>query len=133
MAISTIKVLLSADIQTVWNRVTSLKDYSWRSDISHIEVLNDKQFIEYTKEGFSTHFTITSLDKYKRWEFDLENNNMKGYWTGVFTDKKGQTEVEFTEEVTTKKLFMKPFVKAYLKKQQNVYIHDLKKVLTDES
>lgn len=133
MAISTIKVLLSADIQTVWNKVTSLNDYSWRSDLSKIEVLNDKQFIEYTKDGFCTFFTITLEDKYKRWEFDMENSNMKGHWTGVFTDKMGQTEVEFREDVSTNKLFMRPFVKSYLKKQQNVYINDLKRVLKNES
>lgn len=133
MAISTIKVLLLADIQTVWNKVTSLTDYSWRSDLSNIEVLNDKQFIEYTKDGFCTFFTITLEDKYKRWEFDIENNNMKGHWTGVFTDKMGQTEVEFTEDVTTHKIFMKPFIKAYLKKQQNTYINDLKKALKYET
>lgn len=133
MAISTIKVLLPTDIQTVWNKVTSLTDYSWRSDLSNIEVLNDKQFIEYTKDGFCTFFTITFEDKYKRWEFDIENNNMKGHWTGVFIDKMGQTEVEFTEDVKTHKIFMKPFVKAYLKKQQNTYINDLKKALKDET
>lgn len=133
MALSTIKGLLPADIQTVWNIVTSLYDYSWRSDLSKIEVLNDKQFIEYAKDGTCTFFTVTFEEQYKRWEFDIENNNMKGHWTGVFTEKMGQTEVEFTEDVTPNKFIMKPFVKAYLKKQQNAYINDLKKVLKHES
>lgn len=42
-------------------------------------------------------------------------NNIKGHWTGIFTQKDGQTEIEFTEDVTAKKLIMKPFIKAYLK------------------
>ena len=39
------------------------------------------------------------------------------------------TEIDFTEEVTAKKLLLKPFVKGYLKKQQERYIADLKKAL----
>lgn len=54
---------------------------------------------------------------------------MKGHWTGVFVEKDGQTEIEFKENVTAKKLIMKPFVKAYLKKQQQLYVSDLKKAL----
>ncbi|MCH5281969.1 MAG: polyketide cyclase, partial [Lachnospiraceae bacterium] len=65
-----------------------------------------------------------------RWEFDMENDNMKGHWIGVFTQKDGQTEIDFTEDVIAKKVFMKPFVKSYLKKQQSQYISDLKKELS---
>ncbi|MBM6800684.1 polyketide cyclase, partial [Coprobacillus cateniformis] len=51
------------------------------------------------------------------------------YWTGLFNHKDGFTTIDFTEDVTPKKIYMKPFVKGYLKKQQQTYIHDLKKVL----
>lgn len=34
-----------------------------------------------------TTFTVTVNEPYKRWEFDMENGNMKGHWTGVFTSK----------------------------------------------
>lgn len=47
----------------------------------------------------------------------------------VFTQKDGLTEIDFTEDVVAKKLFMKPFVKSFLKKQQTLYISDLKKAL----
>ncbi len=97
--------------------------------MSKIENLNEKQFVEYTKEGYATTFTITVVEAYKHWEFDIENDNMKGHWSGVFTAKDGQTEIEFTEDVAAKKVFMKPFVKMYLKKQQALYVEDLKKVL----
>lgn len=129
MAISNVKVLLRSDIKKVWNIVTSLEEYRWRSDLSKIEVLNEKQFIEYTRDGFATTFTITACEQYKRWEFDMENDNIKGHWIGVFTDKNGQTEIDFTEDVTAKKIIMKPFVKAFLKKQQELYVSDLKKTL----
>ena len=129
MAISNVKVLLRSDIKKVWDIVTSLEEYQWRSDLSKIEVLNEKQFIEYTRDGFATTFTITACEQYKRWEFDMENDNIKGHWIGVFTDKNGQTEIDFTEDVTAKTIIMKPFVKAFLKKQQELYVSDLKKTL----
>lgn len=88
MAISNVQATFSCDIKTVWDIVTSLDNYSWRSDLSKITRLNEKQFIEHTKDGFET-----------------------------------------TENVTAKKMFMKPFVKIYLKKQQTAYIQDLKRAL----
>lgn len=92
-------------------------------------MINEKKFIEYTKDGYATIFTITVSEPYKRWEFDMENSNMKGHWIGIFTDRGNETEIDLTEAVTAKKLFMKPFVKAYLKKQQERFVSDLRKVL----
>ncbi len=129
MAVSNIKVTFEQDIHRVWEIVTSLENYAWRSDLDRIEILNEKQFVEYTKDGFATTFTITVSEPYKRWEFDMDNGNMKGHWTGVFTDLNGKTEIDFTEDVTAKKLLMKPFVKGFLKKQQEQYVADLKKAL----
>lgn len=130
MASSNIKAVFQNSIENVWNVVTSLENYQWRSDISKIEIINDQQFIEYTKDGYPTTFTVTSTERYKCWEFDMENSNMKGHWSGIFTEIDGKTEIDFTEEVTAKKLIMKPFVKGYLKKQQEQYVSDLRKALS---
>lgn len=129
MAISNVKAVFQSDIKKVWEVVTSLENYSWRSDLSRIEILEENQFVEYTKDGYPTTFTITRTEPYKRWEFDMENSNMKGHWTGIFTETGSGTEIDFTEEVKAKKAIMKPFVKAYLKKQQERYISDLEKAL----
>ena len=129
MAVSNIKAVFPCNIQKVWDIVTSLENYQWRSDLSKIEVINETQFVEYTKDGYATTFTITSSEPYKRWAFDMENSNMKGHWTGLFTEKNGQTEIVFTEDVTPKKWIMKPFIKGFLKKQQELYVADLKKEL----
>lgn len=133
MAVSSVKAVFNDDINRVWETVTSLEKYSWRSDLSKIEILNDKQFIEYTKDGYATVFTITLTEPYKRWEFDIENDNMQGHWVGVFTQMGEQTQIDFTEEVTAKKLIMKPFVRMYLKKQQALYIGDLSKTLANNA
>ncbi len=130
MAISNINAIISKDIHKVWDIVLAVDKYStWRSDLSKTEVINDKQFVEYTKEGYATTFTVTMVEPYKRWEFDIENSNMKGHWIGVFTSKGNETQIDLTENVMPKKWFMKPFVKSYLKKQQMQFILDLKKVL----
>lgn len=127
MPSATMKAVLQCNVQKVWETVTSLDNYGWRSDISRIEVIGKTQFVEYTKEGYATTFTITAEETHRRWEFDIENSNIKGHWTGIFSEQNGQTEIEFTEEVTAKNLLMKPFVKGYLKKQQAQYLSDLKK------
>ncbi len=130
MAVSTIKVSFNCNIGRVWEIVTSLTDYSWRSDLDKIEIIDDKRFIEYSKDGFATTFTVTAKEQYRRWEFNLDNKNISGHWIGIFTsngDK--QTTIEFTEVVTAKKFFMKPLLKAFLKKQQAQYAEDLKRAL----
>jgi hypothetical protein len=119
MAIANSKAIFRSDINTVWNLVTSLENYSWRSDLKKIEVLiPGKKFVEHTKDGYATTFTITSFEPMERYEFDMENNNMYGHWVGLFSHEDENTTIDFTEDVTVKKAIMKPFAGIYLKKQQ---------------
>ena len=128
MITSNIKANIPSELRQVWNLVLDIENYAaWRSDLSKAEVISDKQFIEYTKDGYSTTFTVTLVEPYRRWEFDMENGNMTGHWTGIFTAKGDETEIDFTEQVETKKLLMKPFVKSYLKKQQIQFVADIMK------
>ena len=130
MAKTNIKSIIQSDIDNVWETVLAVKNYNkWRSDVSKTEIINEKKFIEYTKDGYSTTFTVTVIKPLNRWEFDMENTNMKGHWVGIFTSKDDKTEIDFTEQVTAKKFFMKPFVKSYLKKHQTQFVMDLKKIL----
>lgn len=130
MAISNINEIISSDIHKVWETVLAVDKYStWRSDLSKTEVVNQKQFIEYIKDGYSTKFTVTAVNPYKQWEFDMENSNIKGHWIGIFTSDGNKTQIDFTEYVTAKKRIMKPFIKSYLKKQQTQFVRDLKNVL----
>ena len=125
MTTSNIKARIPCDIHKVWEVVTDVEHYTWRSDLSRTEVINDKQFIEYTKEGYPTTFTVTLVEPYRRWEFDMENSNMTGHWTGVFTAQGDETEIDFTEQVEAKKWLLKPFVKSYLRKQQTQFVADI--------
>ena len=130
MTISNIKALIPGGLQQVWELILDIENYAtWRSDLSKTEVISDTQFIEYTKDGYPTTFTVTLVDPYKRWEFDMKNSNMKGHWIGVFTDKGNETEIDFTECVEVKNWLIKPFVKSYLKKQQAQFVADIKRAL----
>ena len=101
MAVSNINAIINKDIHKVWDIVFAVEKYSeWRSDLSKTEIINEKQFIEYTKDGYATTFSITTIEPYKRWEFDMENSNMSGHWIGVFTAKGNETQIDFTENVT---------------------------------
>lgn len=132
MAELIVKEAFACELEKAWDTVTSLAEYSWRSDVDRIEVLEDgKRFIEHTKDGYSTEFSITVWEPCKRYAFNMENENMKGYWIGTFSYQDGVTTIEFTEGVTAKKLIMKPVAGMYLKKQQKNYIADLKKALEE--
>lgn len=128
MAISSIKAELSSDIGKVWDIVTS-DNAAWRSDLREIKRIDEKRFVEIDKSGFETRFTITVFKPNSLYEFDIENDNMTGHWTGKFSVQNGMTVIEFTEDVTPKKAIMKLFVKGYLKKQQTAYLRDLRKAL----
>ncbi len=89
MAISNINTIISNDIQKFGTLFLAVDKYnSWRSDLSKTEIINDKQFIEYTKDGYATAFTVTVVEPYKRWEFDMDNSNMKGHWIGFYCQRK---------------------------------------------
>lgn len=121
---------LNSTAEKVWEVVTDLENWKWRSDLGALEILETgKRFIEYTKEGFPTTFAVTACEKPYRYEFTMENANLSGTWKGVFRPVSGGCEAEFTEQVTVKKWFMKPFAGGYLKKQQEQYFQDLKAAL----
>ena len=56
----------------------------------------------------------------------MDNSNMNGHWGGAISQDGDVTTVAFTENVNTKKWFLKTFVRSYLRKQQKQFIADLK-------
>ena len=127
---SNIKKQFSCDRNKLWNIITDNSNYAWRSDLSKIVIVDEKHFIEYTKNNFPTYFTITSKIKLKEYKFDLENNNLKGKWIGIFKElPNGNIELDFTEEIEVNNLIMKLLAKPYLKSQQKRYMEDIEKEL----
>ena len=127
---SNIKKEFNCDIEKLWDTITDNTKYSWRSDLSKIEITDDRHFIEYTKSNYPTYFTITSKVNLKEYKFDIENTNMKGKWTGIFKKlDNGKVLLDFTEEIETNNFIMKLLAKPYLKSQQKRYMNDLKNEL----
>ncbi len=124
--IANIKKTFDCDKETLWNMVTDLTDWSWRSDIKRIEVINDKHFIEYTNKEFATYFEIIEKTFCQVYRFQLQNSHMTGQWKGYFEElSDGAVQLDFTEEITVTHAWMRPFAKLYLKKQQRQYMLDL--------
>ena len=77
MAISKTRAEFACDIETVWDTVTSLTDYTWRSDVKKIRELRTKgDFIEYRKNGIATKFSTTKFEPLSLYELDMENKNL---------------------------------------------------------
>ena len=133
MVTSVIEATLPWGPEDVWQMVTDLRNTAWRSDLSRVEERGPRSFVEYTREGFPTQFTVTCAEPFQRWEFDLENANLRGHWVGTFTETAGGTALCFTETVEVKRWWMGPFVKGYLKRQQARYVEDLRRALEKQA
>lgn len=70
---STICATLNCNIQTVWKVVTSLNDYSWRSDIVSISFSDKRHFTERNSDDIITHFIVRVFEPYSQYSFDLDN------------------------------------------------------------
>lgn len=126
MATSNMKVTILCPIEIVWDTVTNLNDFSWRSDLKAVKIIDEHNFIEIAKNGIETYFRITECIKYQSWIFEIDNKNIKGTWIGNFYSKGDKTILDFTENVVSKKIIFKPFISLYLKRQQRIYFKDLK-------
>ena len=128
MVKSNIKKEFNCNIEKLWDIITDNTKYTWRSDLSKIEVVDDKHFIEYAKNNYPTSFTITAKEYLKEYKFDIENTNIKGRWIGIFKElDNGNVLLDFTEEIETNNFIMKLLAKPYLKSQQKRYMRDLEK------
>lgn len=126
MATSNMKVTILCPIEIVWDTVTNLNDFSWRSDLKAVKIIDEHNFIEIAKNGIETYFRIIECIKYQSWIFEIDNKNIKGTWIGKFYSKSDKTILDFTENVVSKKIIFKPFISLYLKRQQRIYFKDLK-------
>ena len=110
--------------------VTDLTHTVWRSDLKRVEVLDETHFVEHTRGGYATHFTVTAREPLRRWAFTMENGNMTGAWEGIFEGLEGGARLTCTETVNARRWWMRPFVPGYLKRQQRLYLDGLRRALT---
>ena len=130
MPTSRVTVHFPCPVERVWQVVTDLTNTAWRSDLAWVEVLDETHFVEHTKSGYATNFTVTACEPIRRWAFAMGNGNMSGSWEGIFeTAEGGGTQLHCTETVNARHWWMLPFVPGYLKRQQRLYLDDLRKEL----
>lgn len=124
------KVILSADIERVWELLTSYDKYPlWRSDLKMVDVVGDKYFMETSTDNKRLMFYIIKSEPCSLLTIDFKNDILFGSWTGRLCKENEKTVLDITEELYTKKLLLRPFIKGYLKKQQAVFIEDMKRAL----
>lgn len=129
MATSKVTVPFPCPVEQVWQVVTDLSHTTWRSDLVRVEVLDAAHFVEHTKSGYATNFTVTACEPLRYWAFTMENDNMSGSWEGIFEAVEDGTQLICTETVNAKRWWMRPFVPGYLKRQQKLYLDDLREEL----
>ena len=129
MATSRVTEYFPCPVERVWQVVTDLTNTAWRSDLARLEVLDETHFVEYTKSGYTTNFTVTACEPLRRWVFIMENGNMSGSWEGVFESAEDGAQLHCTETVNAKHWWLHPFVPGYLKRQQRLYLDDLRREL----
>lgn len=129
MATSTVTVHFPCPVVRVWQVVTDLTNTAWRSDLTRVEVLDETHFVEHTKSGYATNFAVKVCESPRFWAFTMENDNTAGSWEGIFEAAEGGARLHCTETVNAKRWWMRPFVPGYLKRQQKLYLDDLRKEL----
>ena len=62
MAVSKVTVHFPCSVERVWQVMTDLSHTAWRSDLKRVEVLDETHFVEHTKTGYATRFTVTACE-----------------------------------------------------------------------
>lgn len=122
--------------QDVWDVVTDNHHTEWRSDIKKVRVMKGGlEFVEYSSGGFSTTFQIIKQIPCERYELNLENKRIMGFWSGRFMALPGGgTRIVFAENIQIKNRFLRLTAGRFLnlKKMQETYVRDLRKRLGEE-
>ena len=83
-----IKADIPQDIHKVWKTLSEVLGYpAWRRDVEKTVTTDENQFTVYTKDGYSTVYTVIRSEPCRCWEADVENSHVKGRWTVVLTSK----------------------------------------------
>lgn len=115
----------------IWQVVTDLAKWQWRSDLSDCKVLDERRFIEFPKKGKPLHFCTTHFEEPHIWEFQIDSPALIGTWKGTFdaTENDGCL-VKFIEDVQPRQRLVPNWLaKRFLTAYQAQYFHDLRNEL----
>lgn len=118
-----------SDVATVFKVITNLNDCSWRSDLAHVKQIGDNRFIEYDRKQRETKILVTDLRKNIQFDYDVENSNYQGHWSGQFAPlDNGGCRMYLTFDFEAHSILGK-FVR--VDKFEERFIEDLKKELNE--
>ena len=130
---TTTEALIPADLKTVWQTMTDLRQTDWRSDLEKTVVLNRAQFLELDKGGRRTFFTVTQTEPGSRWVFTLENAALTGHCQVLLAPEKGGTRLVLVQESQPRGRRWRLPLRIFLKNRQKRYISDLVQEISREN
>ena len=63
MAVSKAAAHFPYPVEQVWQAVTNLIHTAWRSELARLDVLDGSHFVEHTKSGYATNFTVMASNR----------------------------------------------------------------------
>lgn len=134
------KVIFNASPQKVYGIVTNNNDYSYRSDLKELKILEKTGDIEtweeISKNGQSITFKTMKKEPYSKYEFEIvKANGFSGYWIGNFElTATGGTEFISTEHIVINNPILRCFSYVFfnLGSYMENYQMDLAKKLGEE-
>jgi hypothetical protein len=108
-------ILYKSSPQAVYEAVINNRDFSYRSDLKALQIIDDnagfQTWKEISKTGQEITFRATKKEPYSRYEFEIvEAKGFKGYWIGEFN----KTEVDGTEFISTEHIVIEsPIIRVF--------------------
>ncbi|QMV84470.1 SRPBCC family protein [Corynebacterium hindlerae] len=112
----------------IWQVITDLTNWKWRSDLADCELIDEHRFIEIPKKGKPIRFRTTCFEPPHIWEFQMDSPTLVGTWQGILEPTgRGSCQVRFVEDVHLRnKLLPKWIAKRFLVAYQTQYSRDLR-------
>lgn len=82
------KIDFKSSVEDVFKIVSNIDDCSWRSDLSKVKKVDAHTYIEYNRKNHATKIKITDCRKNIQFEYDIQNYNYVGHWSGQFAPLK---------------------------------------------
>ena len=123
----TARAELPCPVERVWQVVTDLEQWEWRSDLGRLLAAPDgRTFVEYDWDDRPAYCRITAFAPCYWYALDVVSEETVGRWEAFFTRKGRGTKLELSIEVRGKNVVADLRVLAELRRRQRKYIEDLR-------
>lgn len=115
----------------VWNGITNFQDYSWRSDLSDVEV-GENFYVELHNSGNRTTYTVSEVREGEYYQLTIEHEQFTGTRSYTFSAlSEAETEVRIVDRIELKDTITElfSFLSMNLKMGQKLFIRDLNRKL----